>query len=170
MKMNESPHTLILCDIDGVLADCSHRLHWLKEKDYDLFYGEEMSNDKKITNGISLLYLLHDWHIRREKEYMNPIVYITGRPERTRSITRDWLNRILPFHAANGHIIMRKDEDHRPSSQVKLDLIHNLPYDINSINTVFFIDDDPENVKAVCTEFPNITGITFSINRMKGEK
>lgn len=37
--------TLIICDIDGVLADCSHRLHYLKEKRYDAFYGAEMLDD-----------------------------------------------------------------------------------------------------------------------------
>ena len=39
----------IIFDIDGVLADCSHRLHYLKDKNYDNFYSdEEIMKDKPI--------------------------------------------------------------------------------------------------------------------------
>ena len=33
----------IVFDIDGVLADCSHRLHYIQgeNKDYDKFYSDE---------------------------------------------------------------------------------------------------------------------------------
>lgn len=82
---------------------------------------------------------------------------------------------------------MRKDGDHRPSPAVKVEQIKSvldpelpaptqvLKTAINAFTTllggdepsedIYFIDDDPENVKAVCKAFPTIIGITFGIGR-----
>ncbi len=47
---------VILCDIDGVLADLTHRLHHQREKNYDAFYNAvEMSHDKPIKSGLATL-------------------------------------------------------------------------------------------------------------------
>lgn len=43
----------IVFDIDGVLADCSHRLKYIQgeDKDYDSFYSyDEILKDKPILN------------------------------------------------------------------------------------------------------------------------
>lgn len=53
----------IVFDIDGVLADCSHRLHYIQKpiKDYDKFYSDkEILKDKVLKNG-QMLFNANDW-------------------------------------------------------------------------------------------------------------
>lgn len=174
---------IILCDIDGVLANCQHRLNYLRERDYDRFYGIEMTNDATIDSGIKLLRALKAFD-------RNPkVFFITGRPERTRSITKLWVENCAGFTiSTKGHLIMRKDGDHRPSPAVKVEQIKSvldpdLPAPAQVLKTavnafaallggdeppedIYFIDDDPENTKAVCKAFPAVTGITFGTGRL----
>lgn len=82
-------NTIIICDIDGVLADCSHRLHYLEEKDYGEFYGDKVLDDELIRSGAKLLYHLWNRHFVGDNltEVSNPIIILTGRPNRARAIT-----------------------------------------------------------------------------------
>lgn len=153
---------LVICDIDGVLADCSHRLHHIKEKDYEAFYAfENMIEDEIIWKGKELFNSV------KQPTSLFDVYLLTGRPERTRKITEIWLH----YHDIYcNRIYMREDDDHRPSPKVKVDLMNKIiesrrSYDSNCSG--YFIDDDPENVKAVCKAFPNIVGITFGIKRME---
>lgn len=154
--------TLIICDIDGVLADCSHRLHYLEEKNYEAFYSvASMIEDGIIWGGKDLFNAI--------KQPMSGLdVYLlTGRPERTRKITELWLNY---YDIAFNRMYMRADGDYRPSPKVKVDLMNKLAESRKSYDrscSGYFIDDDPENVKAVCKAFPKITGITFGTKRFK---
>lgn len=76
----------IVFDIDGTLADCEHRRHFVanRPKDFNAFF-EAMDNDATVPHmlGIHNLHFLHDWEI----------VYCTGRPEMYRGRTRIWLHR-----------------------------------------------------------------------------
>lgn len=152
---------LLICDIDGVLADCSHRLHYLQEKDYDAFYANEnLVKDKPIIEGIDLTHALKALN-------GSYIILLTGRPERTRRMTEMWLENNMVFY---DRLLMREDGDYRPSPKVKTELLFkNMPHNMgfNPYFLGYFIDDDPKNVKAVCKAFPDITGITFGIERMK---
>lgn len=144
---------IIVMDIDGCLADCSHRLHYLKEKDYDKFYSEEeILKDTPIRAGEDLLYELFGH---------NNIILVTGRPYRTENTTRIWLSR-LNSQYADLEMYMRKDHDYRPSSVVKVEILNKLGIKDIEGSSVFFIDDDPENVKAVQETFPNAQGLLFA--------
>lgn len=164
--------TLIICDIDGVLADCSHRLHYLEEKDYGEFYGDKILDDELIQSGAKLLYHLWDRHFVGDSltEVSNSLIFLTGRPNKTRTITQDWMRACLVAQVANYPLLMRGDGDYRPSPIVKVELLKacNIPFD--EYKTIYFIDDDPDNVKAVCEAFPKITGITFGTKRMEENK
>ena len=48
-------------DIDGTLADCSHRLHYIsgENKDWDTFY-KECVNDKPIMDVVEILWSLQE--------------------------------------------------------------------------------------------------------------
>lgn len=163
--------TLIICDIDGVLADCSHRLHYLEERNYDDFYSNNaMLDDKTILAGVDLLFSLrHNYcPIGESVQRKNPVIFLTGRPDRTRSITMAWIQEHIGYAMHDLPLLMRGDEDYRPSSVVKTELLQAaLPHQGRRYDMVYFIDDDPENVKAVCKAFPKITGITFGIKRME---
>lgn len=144
-------------DIDGVLADCSHRLHYLKEKDYEKFYSEEeMLKDKVKRTGVDFLYeMIKD----------NKIILLTGRPYRTEDATRIWLGRILP-EFSRLEMVMRKNHDFRPSDVVKAELMKELT-DGSEGETILFVDDDPKNVKAVEQACPNVQGIIFGSSRLE---
>lgn len=160
---------LLICDIDGVLADCSHRLHYLEEKNYEKFYGDEMLDDKLIATGSRLLYGLWNRHVDANSMYTvsTTVIFLTGRPNRTRVTTTMWLRGKLNVTLSNYPLIMRGDGDYRPSPIVKTELLRACGAPFREYEQIYFIDDDPENVKAVCKAFPHITGITFGIGRMK---
>ena len=152
--------TLVVCDIDGVLADCEHRLHYKDEKDYDSFYGIAMADDTKIESGINLLSAIY--HGLSDYRF----VYLTGRPERTRNITDLWLRgAFCPY----GELVMRADGDHRKSEIVKPEIFANWLAEQRKIgrewDEIFYIDDDMKNVVAFHEAFPDATVLTFGTNR-----
>lgn len=160
--------TLIICDIDGVLADPVYRLPFLKLKDYDNFYKPELiRSDRAILSGMELVEQLYF------SDDKNELVFVTGRPEHIRQPTTDWLKEYddTMFYSTKP-LYMRVDGDYRPSPIVKVELIRKiiewyLAEHNHEPDYIYFIDDDPENVKAVCKAFPKITGITFGIKRME---
>ena len=92
-------------DIDGVLADVSHRLHHLQgpQKDWDAFF-DGASGDRVLLDGLAA--------VRRVADLGRPMVYLSGRPERTRQITLEWFA-CHGFPAA--HLHLRPDSDRRPA-------------------------------------------------------
>lgn len=98
-------------DIDGTLADCSHRLHHItgSKKDYDAFYAA-CTDDDLIINVAELCLNL---------SINSRVIYITGRPERIRGETNRWIikNR-LPCPL----VYMRRDGDHRPDYVIKQEI------------------------------------------------
>lgn len=151
---------IVIFDIDGVLADNSHRLDYaLKDKNYDKFYSdEEVTKDTPILAGIELLKSLsidHDIH------------FVTGRNERCLGSTANWLMAQKIHPQANCQICIRDEHDYRPSPIVKVELLRDLLKELNAENEIgLFIDDDPENVVAIEKAFPNIKGLVFGAERI----
>ena len=80
---------IILCDIDGTVANNDHRQHFLEgKKDWDGFF-DALDKDKPISLIIN--------KIIRENESGKNIIFLTGRPERYRKTTRDWLTKYFNF-------------------------------------------------------------------------
>ena len=80
---------IVLCDIDGTIANNDHRQHFLEgKKDWDGFFGE-LINDSPIMPVIE--------KINQEVNNGNKIIFITGRPERYRYSTNLWLKENIPF-------------------------------------------------------------------------
>ena len=142
----------IIFDIDGVLADCSHRLKYIQgeNKDYDKFYSkEEILKDKVLKNGQTLLHAI-DRSIDEDakNKFFNGeigefsrirIAFITGRNESCRSATKKWLwDNISDFTL---HFYMRPKNDYRPAHEVKKDLIKK---HIGFENILFAFDDDDQ--------------------------
>jgi hypothetical protein len=100
----------VLVDIDGVVADCSHRLGFIEREkpDWDAFF-EACSGDLPHIPMIRFLCELEQFRL----------IYVTGRPERTRAATEKWFGlQGVPWDI----LLMRKDGDHRPDHIVKLEL------------------------------------------------
>lgn len=106
-----------LFDIDGTLADCSHRLHHIQStpKDWDSFFAG-CAGDAPILHIIELARTLGTVPGRS-------IVYVSGRSDQCRQETRDWLHR---HHLPAGPLYMRRAGDHRDDDVIKLELLAKL--------------------------------------------
>jgi phosphoglycolate phosphatase-like HAD superfamily hydrolase len=127
---------LAVFDIDGVLADVRHRLHYLQSRPqrWDAFFLAA-EQDPLLEEGARRLRTAQERH---------DVVYLTGRPERNRRLTRAWLaHHGLP----TGPLHMRPDDDYRPARWVKRNTLRRLARN-RTIASV--LDDDPA-VVAVLT-------------------
>lgn len=115
-------------DIDGTIADNTHRLHFIQQspKDWDSFFNN-CDKDKYIEPVMFLIDViieqkrwLETWE---NKEAPFDIVFCTGRPECIREKTENWLLRGLAMDRVDIHLYMRSDGDHRSDSVVKEELI-----------------------------------------------
>lgn len=119
---------LALFDLDGTLADAGHRQHYLERRprDWAQFFAAA-PKDPPLADGVALL-------LRSAEDC--EIGYLTGRPERCRADTVDWLSRQgLP----EGRLWMRSDRDRRPARHTKLEILQEIARD-REIRRV--VDDD----------------------------
>ena len=121
-------------DIDGVVADVRHRLHHVtgRPKDWRAFFAGADA-DGLLTEGE---------HTVRKLAEVYEIVYLSGRPERLRTITQGWFERHgLPA----GRLLLRPYDDFRPSSVYKVDVLQSLA---ETHTVVVLVDDDPRVLDA----------------------
>jgi len=127
--------TVVVFDIDGVLADVRHRLRFVerKPKDWDAFFAA-MDGDGPLETGIALA--------QERASEGHRIVYLTGRNEDYRALTRDWLARHgLP----DGRLVMRRSDDRRPARVFKPAALRRIAQDARVVAVV----DDDDAVVAV---------------------
>jgi phosphoglycolate phosphatase-like HAD superfamily hydrolase len=123
-------------DIDGVLADVRHRLHYVESrpKRWSAFFAAAGA-DGLLAEGAALLRSLAETHEVR---------YLTGRPERLRAVTERWLtHHALPTEP----LAMRPVRDRRPSRVFKRDRLRGWLAQEAVIELV--VDDDPQVVQMV---------------------
>lgn len=103
----------VIVDIDGTVADCDHRLHFVKDlpegqkADWQA-YHMACPGDSPIQSVINVVSAL--WMAGHR------IIYVTGRPEESRFNTTNWLNRV---GCPPGALLMRRNGDFRPDYVVK---------------------------------------------------
>lgn len=107
---------IYIFDIDGTLADLTHRLHFIqnKPKDWDSFFKAAV-NDAPIFEVIRLAQILNGAG--------QQIYYFSGRSEEIRQDTLLWLTKHNLPQALNSHLYMRKAKDHREDNIVKAELL-----------------------------------------------
>lgn len=102
---------IYIFDIDGTIADCTHRLHHIAgdEPDWDAFY-KACPNDRPITEVIKVLNVL-------DAQDDVEIWFFTGRSDLVREETIAWLAK----HTEVGvcHFKMRMQGDHTPDHELK---------------------------------------------------
>lgn len=144
----------IIFDIDGTLADATHRLHFIKNEDFfvpkfppdpgcielkpdwDTFLSDEqVALDKPIPQTWAILANMLD----SPTDFR--VIFITGRKESSRQMTYEWLTdgscehrayavamwrRLSEYQGRTvGPILyMRSEDDRRPSHVTKRDLLH----------------------------------------------
>ena len=121
---------IILCDIDGTVANNDHRQHFLEgKKDWDGFFSELINDDPiyPIINKVNDEYLAG-------KE----IIFLTGRPERYKYSTLLWLKEYFSFEPL---LLMREDNDLRTKVDTKKQ-IFNSNLNIEKIDYILENDED----------------------------
>ncbi|GAA2885629.1 hypothetical protein Acy02nite_80130 [Actinoplanes cyaneus] len=120
-------------DVDGVVADVRHRLRHLEKrpKDWTAFFAAA-HRDPALRPGVDLV---HEYTTGHE------LVWLTGRPERLRTVTERWFSEHgLPV----GRLLMRPDHDRRPAKDYKAHRVRRLAADAT---IAVIVDDDPEVVR-----------------------
>ena len=122
---------IAVCDIDGVLADATHRQHHVESRprDWDAFFAA-VGADPLLPEGAAMVA-----ELARDHE----VVLLSGRPERTRADTEAWLARHGVPHA---RLVLRPDADHRPAHVLKAEQIRL----IGSPEAVAIVVDDDARV------------------------
>lgn len=104
----------VIFDIDGTLADCTHRQHHLTgpgKKDWDAFYAAMHADEPKLDIlQVALAFT----------EFGFSILLCTGRPESYRETTLAWLKQ---HRIAYDALFMRKDGDFRDDTIVKREML-----------------------------------------------
>jgi phosphoglycolate phosphatase-like HAD superfamily hydrolase len=121
--------TIVVFDVDGVLADVRHRLHHVERrpKDWESFFAA-MDDDGPLADGVAMA--------RERAAQGHVLVYLTGRSEDHRALTRDWMSRHgLPA----GRLVMRRTEDRRPARVFKPAALRRIAQDGRVVEVV---DDD----------------------------
>ena len=121
---------IILCDIDGTVANNDHRQHFLEgKKDWDGFFNA-LDKDKPIYKTIN--------KIIREHQNGKNIIFLTGRPERYRSSTLVWLEKFFDFNIS---MLMRKNNDQRNKLIIKREIFES---NFNNAEIDYVLDNDNE--------------------------
>jgi phosphoglycolate phosphatase-like HAD superfamily hydrolase len=132
---------LAVFDIDGVVADVRHRLHFLDPpKSWHRFFAAA-GDDVLLAEGARLVADLAGEH---------EIVWLTGRPEWLRETTSDWLAK---HDLPGAELHLRPNGDYRPARRYKRDVL----FQLSPRGIAAFVDDDEEVIDtALRAGFPAV--------------
>ncbi len=122
---------MVIVDMDGTLADVTHRLHHIRghgKKDWPRFF-EAMDADPPNE-------VVAAWVRNLAPDY--DVVIVSGRPEDYGDRTIAWLRR---YRIPVVHILMRRSGDRRPDHIVKQEILDTLPKE-----AIAFVIDDRNSV------------------------
>lgn len=123
----------VIFDIDGTLADVTHRLHHLP--DWTGFFSE-MHKDPVIKP----IKAVYDAFANTTEEYY--MLIVTARPGQYEKVTRKWL---IENDLAFNEMYMRKQNDFRKDAIVKAEILQRILDD--GYEPILVIDDRPEVVE-----------------------
>ena len=126
--------SIAVFDIDGVVADVRHRVHFVEQRprDWGRFFAAA-PDDPLSAEGA-------DWARKAAAEL--DLVWLTGRPEWLRAVTARWLEQ---HELPPGPLLMRGNRDYRPARDYKLAELRKLA---TRDEIVVFVDDDPMVIEA----------------------
>ncbi|URM88905.1 hypothetical protein LUW75_01445 [Streptomyces sp. MRC013] len=135
--MTSDSRPLAVFDLDNTLSDARHRQHFLERRprDWEAFFGAA-PQDPPLPPGVALCL---------EAARQCEIRYLTGRPERCRRDSLDWL---AAHGLPAGRLHMRRDDDRRPARLTKLEVLRRIARD----REVRMLVDDDELVCEAAAE------------------
>ena len=134
----------VIFDIDGTLADITHRVPLARAKKFDEFF-EAMDGDVHNAPIVALHQMV------QKQGYQ--IIYCTGRPDQYRKGTLAFLETVT---ATKPLLLMRPDKDRFiPDSEAKQDMLDGILTRMSKDNILFTVDDRQKVV-----DFWRANGIT----------
>jgi hypothetical protein len=146
---------IVICDIDGTVADGTHRLHFVKTK------------PKNWPAYVALGHLdLPIWPVIQTIKALSifqSIIFVSGREETQRDMTVNWLRNVADFEwdITPNNFYMRPAKDYREDSIIKREILHKFILPKYEVLCAF---DDRPRVKKMWRE----EGI-FVMNVQQGE-
>ena len=106
----------VIFDIDGTLADITHRLHHIKKepKDWDAFFAA-CPDDSPVIPIINLTHIFDAMGFK--------ILLVSGRSNKVVGETANWL---MKHKVKFQSLYMREDGDHRPDYVIKEEILDGL--------------------------------------------
>lgn len=127
--------SVVVFDIDGTLADVTHRQHFVKGKKKNWHgFNQAMINDTPNTAIVALYKALWD------KYYL---IIASGRADNYRSQTEEWFKK---WQIPVNEIHMRNFGDYRADDIIKEEILHQLQ---NKGYQIQFVVDDRDSVVAM---------------------
>lgn len=132
---------LICFDIDGTLANIEHRLDYIRSKPKNRKAFDAGIPNDKVNEPVARVFLS-----MAASDFNNDVVLASGRNERSRQSTEDWLE--INGLGHYDKLYMRKADDYRADNIVKNEIIDEIVADYGKLPDLWF-DDRPRVVKAV---------------------
>ena len=130
---------LICFDIDGTLANIEHRLDYVRSKPKNWKAFDAGIPNDKVNLPVADVFWAMSYN-------QNTIILASGRNERSRQETEDWLT--VSCLDSYDKLYMRKADDYRSDDIVKDEIIDEIVADYGKLPDMWF-DDRPRVVKAV---------------------
>lgn len=135
---------LVICDIDGTLADWSERSKAAgpmpDKKDKKVFqrWLDTVQSEESLANDVVIPQVLYTVHALLEQGY--EVVFLTGRSERFREVTTEWLRNACRF--TDFSLLMRSDDDWSSAAIFKESKIQEIIENEDAFRMFMAIDDD----------------------------
>lgn len=128
---------LVVFDIDGTLANIKHRLDYVRSKPKNWKAFDAGIPNDKVNDPVAEVF-------RQMVEEGHHVILASGRNERSRQATEDWLSK----NSLNGYekLYMRKADDFRSDDIVKQEILDQIVLDYGKKPDMVF-DDRPRVVK-----------------------
>jgi len=124
---------IVICDLDGTLADVRHRLHHLEGKKDWAAFNAACVDDPPFEDIISVVSTLScegqtfDWKPLE-------LYILSGRNEIVRAETEVWLEKHFGYYS---NLLMRGANDKRPDVEVKLDMARQIGATPDNVLCIF---------------------------------
>lgn len=137
---------VVISDLDGTLADCTHRLQYAKgdTKDWKKFF--EGIPEDSVRNEVAV-------QVDEYRQAGHPIILVSARPEDHRETTEAWLRR---YGIKYDTLLMRKSNDKRDDVEVKQEI-----YDkyLKKYKVEVWFDDRPKIVRMLRENGLNVVDV-----------
>jgi hypothetical protein len=152
--MADSMVPAVICDIDGTLANCDHRLHFVNSspKNWPAFFAAAKHDvlNHPVAEMINML----------SNKY--PILLVSGRPEDIRDLTEQWLSDYgIPYD----QLYMRPSKDYRPDDMIKEEILDKIITE-KEYKPMFVFDDR----KSVCALWVRRGIFLFDVSQGKNRE